>query len=65
MGASRRSASCKRILVIADSFVPTTTSTAKLVKDLVDEFVRRQIAVRFLFHPFQPKSRVKSPLKME
>jgi glycosyltransferase involved in cell wall biosynthesis len=48
MGALRRSASCKRILVIADSFVPTTTSTAKLVKDLVDEFGRRQIAVTVL-----------------
>ncbi len=37
-----------RVLLLTDSFVPTTTSTAKLVKDLADELVRRGIAVTVL-----------------
>jgi O26-antigen biosynthesis N-acetyl-L-fucosamine transferase len=38
----------RRVLLIADSFVPTTTSTAKLVKDLADELARRGLAVTVL-----------------
>ena len=37
-----------RVLLITDSFVPTTTSTAKLVKDLADELARRGLAVTVL-----------------
>lgn len=37
-----------RVLLLTDSFVPTTTSTAKLVKDLADELKRRSIAVTVL-----------------
>ena len=37
-----------RILLIADSYVPTPTSTAKLVKDLADELARRGMCATVL-----------------
>ncbi len=42
------SASGGRVLLITDTFVPTTTSTAKLVHDLAVELARRQLAVTIL-----------------
>jgi O26-antigen biosynthesis N-acetyl-L-fucosamine transferase len=41
-------ASASRVLLITDTFVPTTTSTAKLVKDLADELARRGLSVTVL-----------------
>ena len=49
-----------RILIITDSFVPTTTSTAKLVKDLADELARRGIAVTVLV----PSAAVEQPCEI-